>query len=212
MSLVRTRLPLGAPILERTAPWRATTVTPVRSLAWLVPLTLLLATGCAGDGDTPVPSDSPSGSPTAASSRATPEPTPDAAPEVLNLTGRDLAGFTALDGQIACLFDGGSGADAVRCDVLENSWTPPPKPQDCQGDWGLAVGLTADGSPGTFLCISDTVVGIRGSTDGRRELPADTLAVYGVLACLVQDNGVSCYDTTSGEHSVFVTPLTYEVI
>ena len=50
------------------------------------------------------------------------------------------------------------------------------------------------------------------ATDGSNELAAGTLASFDVLACLVQPNGVSCYDTSSGEHSIFVTPLTYEVI
>ncbi len=194
----------------------------MRALAWLAPLTLLIVTGCGADPQA-APDQAPTSSSatTATDEASSPQPSPDdtespseepAQPDVVDLSGRDLAGFTAQQGAIACLFDRYSGAEAVRCDVLDNSWTPPPAPADCQGDWGLAVGLTADGSPGTFLCVSDTVVGIRGQTDGRRELPANTLAVYGDLACLVQENGVSCYDTTSGEHSIFVTPLTYEVI
>lgn len=193
----------------------------VRALAWLAPLTLLIVTGCGSDPDTATTGSSPAAG--ESTSAASPDPTPSesdsetpseepAQPDVVDLSGKKLAGFTAQDGAIACLFDAYSANDAVRCDVLDNSWTPPPAPADCQGDWGLAVGLTADGSPGTFLCVSDTVVGIRGQTDGRRELPANTLAVYGALACLVQENGVSCYDTTSGEHSIFVTPFTYEVI
>ncbi|MCB0905612.1 MAG: hypothetical protein KDB63_00645 [Nocardioidaceae bacterium] len=186
----------------------------MRALAWLAPLTLLIVTGCGGDPRDAADPSSPTTSSSAAPSpdeTTTPSDEP-ALPDVVELSGKQMAGFTAQDGAIACLFDSYSAAEAVRCDVLENSWTPPSAPADCQGDWGLAVGLTADGSPGTFLCVSDTVVGIRGQTDGRRELPANTLVAYRDLACLVQENGVSCYDTTSGEHSIFVTPLTYEVI
>lgn len=146
----------------------------------------------------------------AASASASAAESPDQ-PTPLDLSGPELAGFTADDQAIACLFDSLGDAPAVRCDVLENTWSTPEKPTDCQGDWGLAAGLTA-GAAGELLCVSDTVVGIPKETDGSRELPAGTLARYGQLACLIQDTGVSCYDTASGEHSLFVSMHTYEVI
>ena len=176
---------------------------------------LLLAglTACGGGDPDPVATEASSSVPPSSESpsdNASPEESPSVAR--VDLSGTDLAGFTAQDGAIACLFDRSRGVPAVRCDVLENSWAAPPRPRRCQLDWGQAVGLAADGSPGRFLCVGDTVVGIPDATDGSNELAAGTLASFDTLACLVQPNGVSCYDTSSGEHSIFVTPLTYEVI
>lgn len=179
---------------------------------------LLLAvalSGCGGDAD-PVAADSTTPAPSGPADPTEPSETVSVAvsPSVrpLDLSGRDLAGFTAQDGAIACLFDRMTGVPAVRCDVPENGWVPPAKPRRCRLDWGQAVGLTADGSAGRFLCVGDTVVGITGATDGGNELAPGTLASYDTLACLVQPDGVSCYDTASGQHSIFVTPFTYEVI
>lgn len=179
-------------------------------------------TACGGDPD-PVATDASSvaassPTPTSPTSTDTESPSESATPEEspavdrLDLSGLDLAGFTAQDGAIACLFDRTSGVPAVRCDVPDNSWAAPPKPRRCTLDWGHAVGLSADGSAGRFLCVGDTVLGMPDATDGTNELPAGTLASYDSLACLVQPDGVSCYDTASGLHSIFVTPLTYEVI
>jgi hypothetical protein len=174
-------------------------------------------TACGGDpgpvatdaSSTAPASPTPTG-PESPTERSTAEETP--AVDRVDLSGSDLAGFTAQDGAIACLFDRSSGVPAVRCDVPDNSWAAPPKPRRCPLDWGHAVGLSADGSAGRFLCVGDTVVGMPDATDGSNELPAGTLASYDTLACLVQPNGVSCYDTASGQHSIFVTPLTYEVV
>jgi hypothetical protein len=169
-------------------------------------------TSCGGDPD-PVATEASSSAPTGSESpsdSASPEESPSVS--LIDLSGPDLAGFTAQDGAIACLFDRSSGVPAVRCDVPGNSWAAPPQPRRCRLDWGQAVGLAADGSPGRFLCVGDTVLGMPDATDGSNELPSGTLASYDSLACLVQPDGVSCYDTASGLHSIFVTPLTYEVI
>lgn len=177
-----------------------------------------LLAGCAGDPDAPTASgsaDAASSPPSSEATQATQTPTASpepAGPTATDLSARDLPGFTAADGRIACLFTDDSGAPSVRCDVLDNSWATPDPPADCAFDWGSAVGLTADGTPGRLLCISDTVVGIRGQTDGRRELSPDTLATFRGIGCLVQPDGVSCYDLATHEHSFFVSPLTYEVV
>lgn len=151
-------------------------------------------------------------SPTGTSASPTPSESSSAAPVPLDLSSLKIAGFTADGGRVACLFDSGGPAAAVRCDVPQNTWATPPRPKDCHGDWGLAAGLTV-GGPGELLCVGDTVFGVRKQTDGSRELAPGTLATYDRLACLIQDTGVSCYDTGSGgQHSLFVNTHTYEVI
>ena len=43
--------------------------------------------------------------------------------------------FQSPSGNIACAMGGG----IVRCDILEHSWSPPPKPSSCDLDWGNGV-------------------------------------------------------------------------
>lgn len=130
----------------------------------------------------------------------------------LDLSQQDPAGFTAQGRSVACLFSTVRDVASVRCDVLGATWSTPQKPPDCRGDWGISAGITA-GRPGELLCISDTVVGIPGATDGSAPLREGTVVTYGPLLCTLQSNGVSCFDTGSGgEHSLFVSALTYEVI
>ena len=59
-------------------------------------------------------------------------------------------GFWTPSTNIACSL----GSAGVRCDAMKRTFTPPPKPADCQFDWGTAVQL-APGSPGRLACISD---------------------------------------------------------
>ena len=66
-------------------------------------------TSCSGDPD-PVATDASSSTPTGSESPSdsvSPEESPSVS--LIDLSGSDLAGFTAQDGAIACLFDRSSG-------------------------------------------------------------------------------------------------------
>ena len=60
-------------------------------------------------------------------------------------------------GNIACDLGGSDAAvvGGVRCDIRDQTWVPPPKPADCELDWGGGLSL-ADGAA-TVTCTSDTV-------------------------------------------------------
>ncbi|MFZ1286307.1 MAG: DUF6636 domain-containing protein [Candidatus Phosphoribacter sp.] len=76
----------------------------------------------------------------------------------IDATGHEITVFASPSGNIVCAGSvGDAGASAeVRCDVMEHTWTLPPKPADCEFDW----------SHGTFLdttamlsCVSDAIAG-----------------------------------------------------
>src|SRR5688572_31804147 len=61
--------------------------------------------------------------------------------------------FQSPSGNIACAMGGG----VVRCDILEHSWTPPPRPASCMDlDWGEGV-LVDRRDPAGFVCAGDSV-------------------------------------------------------
>ena len=60
--------------------------------------------------------------------------------------------FQSPSGNIGCAIGGG----IVRCDILEHSWSPPPKPSSCDVDWGNSVAVGRR-DPADFVCAGDTV-------------------------------------------------------
>jgi hypothetical protein len=107
----------------------------------------------------------------------------------------DLTGFTSPSGDVACLLSGGQEAQ-VRCDLRDGPPPAQPKPADCPGDWGDAVVLNATGG-GSLLCVSDTVFGQEGETDGSRVLPYGDSVRYRGLTCSVRETGVQCLNAAA---------------
>lgn len=62
-------------------------------------------------------------------------------------------GFQLPSGNVFCEVEEG----ALRCDLVEFSFARPPKPKDCDTDWGHAYSIGARGGP-RVLCAGDTVV------------------------------------------------------
>ncbi|MEI7622312.1 MAG: DUF6636 domain-containing protein [Actinomycetes bacterium] len=93
-------------------------------------------------------------------------------------------------------------SDSVRCDIVEHSWTPPPRPDACFFDWGPALGVEA-ASKGRFVCASDTVY--------RPEVvvPYGRLVRNGAMSCSVVPEGVTCRSGTG--HGFFVSKESYEL-
>lgn len=78
------------------------------------------------------------------------------------------AWFTTPSGNIRCnmapagawegiegVSDSSGYEKSVRCDVPENTWSLPPRPSDCESDFGISVHLVGTGM-GELGCVSDT--------------------------------------------------------
>ena len=67
-------------------------------------------------------------------------------------------GFRSPSGNIHCQaykLDDGAG---LRCDIRQMANKPPPKPRDCDLDWGRAFEVSDKAQPAQRLCYGDTVM------------------------------------------------------
>ncbi len=135
------------------------------------------------------------GATAAQSSTSVPEQTTLATPAKLMKEApvdEDVERFTAFrspSGNIGCYLK----ADYVRCDIDERSWTPPPRPADCEWDYGQGVALWPGGSA-EFVCAGDTTL----VPDGN-PLPYGESITAGALRCDSAESGITCRDTETGK-------------
>jgi hypothetical protein len=61
--------------------------------------------------------------------------------------------FHSPSGNIGCVV----GHFGARCDVAEHSWVAPPKPANCELDWGGGVAVDKKGTAG-YVCAGDTTL------------------------------------------------------
>lgn len=96
--------------------------------------------------------------------------------------------FFALPSRnIACALT----TELARCDIGTKSWTPPPKPADCEFDYGM--GVTVEGTAkGRLSCVSDSTLGF---TD---VLPYGRALRAGDFVCTSRETGVECRNTATG--------------
>lgn len=93
------------------------------------------------------------------------------------------------------------GGDSVRCDVFENSWELPPRPADCDLDWGPGVTLGATGDP-QVVCAGDTVGQVP------NVLPYGSSVRAGEITCTSERDGMTCRSAASG-HGFTVSRAAY---
>ncbi|WP_412752510.1 DUF6636 domain-containing protein [Krasilnikovia sp. M28-CT-15] len=94
-------------------------------------------------------------------------------------------------------------AELARCDIAKRSWTPPPKPANCELDW--ANGATVEGSrKASLTCAGDTVLG------GRDELAYGRSLRAGDMVCDSRSTGVHCANLTTG-HGFALSVQKYEL-
>src|SRR5437588_6753046 len=74
-----------------------------------------------------------------------------------------LTSFKTPSGNIGCMVD----PHYARCDIKDHSWSAPPKPADCDLDWGDALQIS-DGAAPAPVCHGDTALD-----------PAATVLAYG---------------------------------
>lgn len=97
-------------------------------------------------------------------------------------------GFRSPTGNIHCqFFADGDGGATMRCDVVQISNRPPPRPRDCDLEWGRAFEISARATRGIRLCYGDT------AQDNRLPvLPYGRSWQGGGLICRSEESGVTC--------------------
>jgi hypothetical protein len=97
----------------------------------------------------------------------------------------------------------GCNADWARCDIIDRDWSPPPRPADCEFDYGQGISL-APGEQAEFVCAGDTAFG------------ADEVLPYGqsitaeVLQCESAQSGITCRDVRTG-HGFSISRQAYRL-
>jgi hypothetical protein len=110
-----------------------------------------------------------------------------------------LTGFISPSGNVSCMID----ADWARCDIIDRDWSAPPRPADCEFDYGQGISL-APGESAQFVCAGDTAFG----TD--EVLPYGDSITAGVLRCESADAGITCRDTQTS-HGFSISQQAYQL-
>ena len=88
-------------------------------------------------------------------------------------------------------------ADWARCDIIDRDWSPPPRPPDCEFDYGQGISA-APGERAQFVCAGDTAFG------------PDAILPYGesisaaALRCESTEAGITCRDLGTPTASRFL--------
>jgi len=95
-------------------------------------------------------------------------------------------GFRSPSGNIHCQFFADEDA-TMRCDLRQISNRPPPRPRDCDLEWGQAFEVSSRAARGIRLCYGDTV------QDNTLPVLAYGQAWQrGGITCLSAQTGVRC--------------------
>ena len=98
-----------------------------------------------------------------------------------------LIGFHTPSKNIACQYYDVDGPATLRCDIMETA-TLPPRPADCEEDWGHAFEMTVRGGAGR-VCAGDTV-----------NDPSLPVLAYGEVwqhagfTCRSEEAGLTCFN------------------
>ena len=101
--------------------------------------------------------------------------------------GYELRGFISPSGNVSCMLK----ADYARCDIIDRDWSPPPRPADCEFDYGQGIAIS-DVEPPLFVCAGDTAFG----TD--EVLPYGESVSAGPMRCESSEPGVTCRHSGTG--------------
>jgi hypothetical protein len=147
---------------------------------------VVLAAGCSDSGpnDTAAPTAT---STSAVGASTTSQPSATSTPPRPTRRVTESTGFTSPTGNISCYID----PRRVRCDIVERDWQPPPRPADCDLDFGQGISLSAGGSP-RFVCAGDT------ARNREPAIPYGESIAAGSLRCDSAESGMSCNDLDTG--------------
>jgi hypothetical protein len=98
-----------------------------------------------------------------------------------------LTSFTSPTRNIGCYID----RTSVRCDIAKHDWKPPPKPKNCDLDWGGGIGLSRGRKP-SIICAGDTAL-----NQGHKLAYGKAIAA-GRLRCDSKATGMTCRNTKTG--------------
>ena len=158
-----------------------------RVLAAVAGFTAVLAlAACGGGVHSTQPDTPPSAAQTTASKPAT-QPEKLIGPAPADREVPELTGFVSPSGNVSCMID----PDWARCDIIDRDWTPPPRPADCEFDYGQGISL-APGEQAQFVCAGDTAFG------ADEVLPYGESITAGVLRCESAESGITCRDVRTG--------------
>jgi hypothetical protein len=156
----------------------------------------LLLAGCGSDtgptanpnARTPAPTLAPPTATSAAPSTSRPAPTGSPSERDPRLVVTGYTGFASPSGNIRCGIAPDDGY--VRCDIGEREWEPPPRPDDCELDYGS--GLDLDETGAGVVCAGDAV--------GASELVLEygEKLQGGPILCESQESGMSCEHVETG--------------
>ena len=99
----------------------------------------------------------------------------------------EMTGFVSPSGNVSCMID----ADWARCDIIDRDWSPPPRPADCEFDYGQGISL-APREPAQFVCAGDTAFG------ADEVLPYGESITAGALRCESAESWITCRDVHTG--------------
>ena len=168
----------------------------------LVGLSATLLAGCGGQDPAPTaasPSMRPAKTDPATPTESTRAPKRDTPETTEPDEATDLVGFTSPSGNVGCIVD----SAYIRCDISERDWSPPPRPADCEFDYGQGISLSS-GEEAAFVCAGDTALG------GGEPLDYDQSVSVGLMQCDSAESGVTCRDTTTG-HGFTIAREAYRV-
>jgi hypothetical protein len=107
--------------------------------------------------------------------------------------------FETPSSNVGCFID----PKAVRCDIRERNWDPPPDEENCELDYGQGIALSASGEA-KFVCAGDTTLG------GPATLPYGAVSRRGALRCRSGTKGITCSEVAGG-HGFFLSRESYRI-
>ena len=78
----------------------------------------------------------------------------------------------------------------LRCDILKFDNAPPPKPRDCDGDWGQAFVVAGSGTTASRICYTDTTL-----NEQHEVLPYGSVWQRNGLTCRSESSGLTCFNS-----------------
>lgn len=108
--------------------------------------------------------------------------------------------FQSPSGDIGCVISD----EDVRCDVQNSTFEPPPKPADCDLDWGSALVVQPD-KRGEFLCHGDAAMNA-----SAEKLEYGHSTRLGPFVCGSSQSGMTCTHEPS-DHGFTVSKASYRL-